>query len=121
MNINNPQHSSWLFLIAAIVLWLHFTDTAPLCTASTGGWAAMMILRGPNVFSPSCRLHRFIGFLMQFWLKAKAAPVLLSLSLSQLLSSQLLLVLLSQGLVLVLIKAVSSLFLCKIFPQLVLS
>lgn len=68
----------------------------------------MLILLVPHAFLPSCRLHRVVGFVMQFWLKAKAAQLQLPLPPSQFLSLSLSLpVLFSQGLVLVLIKAVS--------------
>lgn len=33
---------------------------------------AMLILQGPHIFLPHCRLHGVIGFWAQFWLKAKA-------------------------------------------------
>lgn len=65
---------------------------------------AMLILLGPHVFLPSCRLHRVVGFVMQFWLNAKATRLQLPLPPSQLLSLSLSLpVPFSQGLVLVLI------------------
>lgn len=59
-------------------------------------------------FFPSCHLHRVIGFLKQFVLKAKATQLRLPLALSQSLFRSLSLpALFSQGLVLVLIKALS--------------